>query len=272
MIMPVHGHPVHEGGPKVFQRYDEYIAVLDQAGIDRIVLWGNEYYGVDNSMIIAFLKKYPKRIVAAPEVSPFDRNVLDKMKMYVEEYGISGLKLHPSIGFYPNDKNLVYPIYEKAVDLRMKAVAFHCAVCGTERKKAGNVYCQPIHLDEPSSDFPELAFQISHCGWPLIEQTLMLQEKKNIYLDISWVRVFKDFWQEKVAMVLAAFGPGRLLFGNWEGLVNITNENGSCGCDVAKSAENFSRRTQATVSLLDHLGLDESAKGKVMGQNAAGIY
>jgi len=272
MIVPVHGHPVHIGGPKLFDHYDEYVSALNGAGIDKMVIWGNDFFGVDNTLIVNFVHKYPDRFMGAPQISPFDPQALDKMKKLADEHGMSGIKLHPAEGFYLNDKKVMYPIYEQALELHMYNIAVHCAVAGGSRPKASNIYCQPLTLDEPSRDFPSINFQLSHCGWPLLEQTIMLQERKNIYLDISYIRVFENVWEEKVRLLLIAFGPERLLFGNYENFAKEPDRDFDYAYDIKKTAQLLKARTDQTIRLLDNLKVSKEDQAKIMGGTALHLY
>jgi len=108
----------------------------------------------------------------------------DKLETYVKEDGIKGLKLHPSYQFfYPNEARL-YPLYNKAQELRIPVI-YHIGTSifkGTRLK-----YCDPIYLDDVAVDFPELIIIMAHSGrgfW--YDECFSLSRlHKNVYMDIT---------------------------------------------------------------------------------------
>jgi len=115
-------------------------------------------------------------------------NVHEDMTHRLEEYvkvgGVKGLKLHPSYQFfYPNEARL-YPLYQKAQELRIPII-FHIGTSifrGTRLK-----YCDPIYLDDVAVDFPDLKIIMAHSGrgfW--YEDCFSLSRlHKNLYMDIT---------------------------------------------------------------------------------------
>ncbi len=57
-------------------------------------------------------------------IDPRRENLLDLVKLYIEEKGFKGLKLYPGLGYFPNDKRL-YPIYAYAEKYQIPITA-HC--------------------------------------------------------------------------------------------------------------------------------------------------
>ena len=266
-LIPVHCHPVHHQG-ELFSDHEGYIGILDDAGIDKIVMWGNHFYGVTDKMIIDFVTKFPDRIIGVPEIVPWDKDVRERMRVFAHDYGMAGIKLHPAIGFQPNDEKLMYPIYQQCMELKL-SVACHSCVSGGDRPKASNVTCQSIFWDDVGRDFPELNVVLSHCGWPMIEQTHMLSARKGIALDLTRISPFyyKNVWQDTVGLLLHRFGADRILFGNLGGLAP-----GERGYDHKKTVENMNVETEATLKLLDALEVDDEARAQIMGGNALRIF
>lgn len=111
-------------------------------------------------------------------------DMVERLEEYVKVGGIKGLKLHPSYQFfYPNEARL-YPLYQKAQELRIPVI-FHIGTSifkGTRLK-----YCDPIHLDDVAVDFPDLKIIMAHSGrgfW--YEDCFSLSRlHKNLYMDIT---------------------------------------------------------------------------------------
>ncbi len=107
-----------------------------------------------------------------------------KLQSEVENYGIKGLKLHPSYQFfYPNEARL-YPLYAKAQELGIPII-FHIGSSifkGTRLK-----YCDPIYLDDLAVDFPDLKIIMAHSGrgfW-YNECFSLSRLHPNVYMDIT---------------------------------------------------------------------------------------
>jgi len=80
--------------------------------------------------------------------------------MAVEEWGMKGLKVHPSAGYYPNDLELCYPFYELCCSFDIP-VLYHC---GMELYPMSGKWADPMFLDEVASDFPEMRICLAHGG------------------------------------------------------------------------------------------------------------
>lgn len=167
-----------------------------------------------------FVRRHPERVLGVPEIVPGEPGVKERMRMFAHEWGMSGIKLHPAIGFSPNDKSLMYPIYEECLNLKL-SVASHSCIAGKERPNIRHAGCRPMLWDDVAEDFPDLKIVISHCGYPLIEESLMLNSRKNIYFDITRIRAYYhgNTWADVVGRLTAMCGPRRILFGNLCGLL-----------------------------------------------------
>jgi len=272
----IHCHPVHDARD-TFTDYSRYISMLDNVGLDKVVMYGNISYGVTDEMIVNFVRKFPRRIIGVPEIIPWEKDVKDKIKSFALEHGMSGIKLHPSLGFKPDDKKLMYPIYELCLKLNL-AIACHSAIAGPVREKTFNDCCQPIFFDRVSDDFPELRIVISHCGWPLIEQTHLLSWRSNIALDITRISPFyyKNYWKETIGLLLWRFGPQRILFGN----LGILGKNKN-GYDFKTTENKMKIELKDTLKLLTGLkknveteltALDTGDYENIMGGNALRLF
>ena len=111
-------------------------------------------------------------------------NMALRLEAYVKEGGVRGLKLHPSYQFfYPNEARL-YPLYEKAQELRIPIV-FHIGSSifkGTRLK-----YCDPIYLDDIAVDFPDLTIVMAHSGRGFWYDACFFLSRlhENVYMDIT---------------------------------------------------------------------------------------
>jgi hypothetical protein len=134
--------------------------------------------------LIAELCQMSHRFIGFASVDPHKESAVADLEHAVKDLGLRGLKLSPSTQeFYPNDAELVYPIYEKAQSLGIPIV-FHAGLSWEPRAKAK--YAQPIHLEDVAYDFPDLNIVIAHFGWPWVLEAVMLALKyPNVYMDTS---------------------------------------------------------------------------------------
>lgn len=108
----------------------------------------------------------------------------------VENHGIQGFKLHPTMmGFYPNDR-MAYPLYE-AIAETGKPVLFHTGQTGVGSGMPGGngmrlKYSNPMYMDDVAVDFPEMPIILAHPSFPWQEEALAVaQHKPNVYIDLS---------------------------------------------------------------------------------------
>ncbi len=69
-------------------------------------------------------KEFPEVIYPFIGVDPRRPNVLELVKTYIEEHQFSGIKMYPSLGFFPDDERLM-PIYAYAEKYEIP-ITFHC--------------------------------------------------------------------------------------------------------------------------------------------------
>ena len=68
--------------------------------------------------------KFPENIFPFIGIDPRRDHLLDLVKKYIEDYNFTGLKLYPSVGFFPDDPKL-FPIYEYAEKNEIP-ITVHC--------------------------------------------------------------------------------------------------------------------------------------------------
>ena len=164
-IFPRVGEAVHDPDGSKWAKEYEYMGI--DAGVNVPNDWGSaEGWGDEAEMSIwdinhtycKLAEKYKGKLFSFIGVNPRRSNALELLDKGVREWGAKGLKLLPNLGFYPNDR-VCYRLYEKCVDLGVP-VMVHCGVGGFRYMK----YTNPVHLDEPAKDFPELEFIMAHAG------------------------------------------------------------------------------------------------------------
>jgi predicted TIM-barrel fold metal-dependent hydrolase len=108
----------------------------------------------------------------------------------VTEYGVRGIKLHPSLqAFAPNDESY-YPLYEALSELGA-VVLFHTGQTGIGAGLPGGRgiklrYSDPMLIDDVAADFPELQIVMAHPGVPWADAAIAIAtHKANVHIDLS---------------------------------------------------------------------------------------
>ncbi len=202
---------------------EKQIASMEEAGIDRAILLPLDYgLGLggqtvpveeQNRLHAEIVRRFPDKLVAFAGVDPRRPNAVDLFERAISEWGFKGLKLHPTSGYYPNDK-VVYPLYEKAQEYGVPVLIHTGPIIGRLRSK----YAQPIYLDDVCVDFPELQVIAAHLGF------CWRHELMNIAATVSNLAMDFSGWQPRATRRYAEFcrelretvdevGIDRVLFG-----------------------------------------------------------
>lgn len=132
---------------------------------------------------------FPDQILPFIGTDPRRPQVLDLVKKYIIDYGFAGIKMYPSLGFFPNDERL-YPVYEWAQENEIP-ITSHCIpknpnhyrgkitdeqrqqaaqVPGYNAKEAKKKYDFAMYFNHPHwweqvlKDFPNLKINLAHFG------------------------------------------------------------------------------------------------------------
>ena len=171
----------------------ELITDMDRLGYESIAIcatkmWSYHYhhklildYSIDDvGQLVAEAKG---RIIGAASYNPFRiEESLRDVERGVREYGFKYVWFHPlSFGLAPNDRRL-YPLYAKCNELDI-AVGMQV---GHSAEVLPSDCGRPMLADEVAIDFPNLRINLSHTGWPWIDEWCsMLWRHPNVYGDIS---------------------------------------------------------------------------------------
>lgn len=162
-----------------------------------------------NDYAAGLVRRFPQAYIGSfAAIDPWKGIIaMRELERAVKELGMMGIKFQQAIqGFYPNDRNLLYPFYEKAVELGVP-VLFHCGTTGAGAGLPGGGgfrldYTRPIpYIDDVACDFPGLTIIMAHPGWPWIEEQLaVLLHKANVYMDLSgWApKYFPEFLKREI--------------------------------------------------------------------------
>jgi len=202
---------------------EKAIQFLDRAGIDKstllVVDWGvglgepEVPIEEQNRICARTARQHPDRLIPFAGIDPRRKNAVDLLKKCIEEWGMKGLKLHPDVGYYPDDETF-YPFYEKVSEYQIPILSHTGPMFGALKSK----YARPVYLDAVLADFPDINIIAAHmgfCWWS--EATFIGQAKPNLYGCLTgWqmdaLRDYENFCRT-LRCILDKMGPDRVLFG-----------------------------------------------------------
>ena len=227
---------------------DNLVAAMDHCGVDKAVLANMYPYPLEWN--VEMTNQYPNRLCAYATVNPKGGSAaVEDLERQVEQYEAVGVKLGPPYQeFYPNDQE-VYPLYEKAMDLKIP-VAFHTGWApGTARLK----YARPIHVDDVAVDFPQLTIIGCHmgAGW-FHDFALVATKNPNIYADFSGCLEYTSVNEVLSALerLVRLIGADRILLGSDFPLFRLTTY----------------------LEIAQGLKVGEEAKRRILGENAKRLF
>jgi predicted TIM-barrel fold metal-dependent hydrolase len=174
------GHPERpEVKPKEPAPIENQVEQMRDFGLSYAVLINPRYYGWDNSYIDSCLHRYPNLFVAHGLINPEDPKVVDRLRYWVTERGLQGMRFSPQ--YHPastwlNAKAL-YPLWREAE--RLGAVF--------------NFYILPHQmpmLADMAGRFPGVKVVVDHLGKPDLRQRDPWPEFKKMFA----LRKFPQVW------------------------------------------------------------------------------
>ncbi|HYT79224.1 MAG TPA: amidohydrolase family protein [Actinomycetota bacterium] len=142
-----------------------------------------------NEYIAGVVRSDPERFIGFASVNPAYQGVqaaVEELERSIGELALSGVKLYPMYQHWAaNDRELAFPIYEKAQELGIP-VMIHQA--GSTRIDAKLELARPAILDDIGRVFRDLRVIVAHCGWPWVDEALFLLTKHpNFYAELSYL-------------------------------------------------------------------------------------
>jgi hypothetical protein len=205
---------------KEFQMPDEdwdigeaWIEDLNKYGITAIgMMVGEESWDEFNQV----RDRYPGRFMGNANINPANKNAIDLVKRAGRD-NFQAIKLYPTSWDFHAYDEIVYPIYEEALKQGLLVMLhFGITIGSTANLRFGN----PLDIQKPAHDFPDLNFMIAHFGAGFFREVLMLMyQTENVYMDTSgsnsWMKYLPyDLSLTKIfEKALRAGGPDRIVFG-----------------------------------------------------------
>jgi predicted TIM-barrel fold metal-dependent hydrolase len=198
----------------------ELITDMDELGYDKIVIcatkmWSYRYhfklildYSIDD--VGDIVREAKGRVIGAASYNPFRiEESLQEVEKGVKEYGFKYVWFHPlSFGLRPDDRRF-YPLYAKCNELDI-AVGMQV---GHSAEVLPSEVGHPMYVDNVALDFPNLRINLSHTGWPWVDEWCsMLWRQPNVYGDIS-AYFPSRLEQSQIRFMDSSRGRDKVLFG-----------------------------------------------------------
>ncbi len=162
-------------------------------------------------------RRFPGYFLGYLNVQPTDPDAPKKIRKAAEE-GFYGIKLYPSSwrGVHVYDEQL-RPIYEEALKHKMLVFChFGVSIGGEADLRSGN----PIDIQIPARDFPDLNFVVAHFGAGFFREVLLMQyQADNVYMDSSGSNIWMKYLPYDLDLkgifrhAIKAGGANKILFG-----------------------------------------------------------
>lgn len=158
---------------------------MDRLGIDRGVALAGKG---QNQLVFEAAEESGGRLIpfVFPEME--DLGAFAEKLPELKRRGARGIKLQPLVMRMEPDDGRLYPVYERAQELRMVCL-FHCGVVAFPEHHVR--YANPVRVDSVAWDFPRLDIVLAHLGGNFgFEALVMAEAHANVYMDTAYLKFF----------------------------------------------------------------------------------
>jgi predicted TIM-barrel fold metal-dependent hydrolase len=255
----------------LFEESDTDMAVAQT--VPYFSYWKQGFSPVANNHALA--ERYPDRVILCGGVDPVWQTggveaAVREMERQVLELGARTFKFYNwqyDRGWHCDDRELAYPLYEKAAELGINHIQFHK---GTGLGLENVEKLRPNDLQAPARDFPEMVFVIHHMGEPYHDETVDIAGRfRNVWIGLSAFFVLYNPVAPYRALhmlgrALQVVGPERLLYGS----------ESFAWLDVQAIVESFANM-QMPEELQDNYGypyITPEMRRMIFGENQARLF
>ena len=209
-----------------------HIKRMNEAGIDWCnllhidmgILFGEGALTIEqqNQHISEVVRSHSDRFTWFCGVDPRRKEAADLAEKCISQWGASGIKLYPTTGFLPADKEC-YPLYEVAL-AKQVPVYFHMGPEAPPYRNEGNAHTSV--LLRVLVDFPKLTVVVAHLGFEYWRDLIALGKVcDNIMVDFcAWQRIAQRNYDQFCYILrrfLDQFGSDGVMFGTDAPLVEL---------------------------------------------------
>lgn len=165
---------------------------------------------------------HPDRVLLCGAVDPLYHGVagaLEQMEYQVKELGARSFKFyngHVDRSWRCDDRELAYPLYEKARELGITVLQFHKGLPFGEWDVD---VLRPVDLQAPAREFRDLNFLIHHLALPYFDEAVSIASRfQNVHLALSgvlnYLYIAPRMVQQWIGTLLMQVGPHKLIWGS----------------------------------------------------------
>jgi hypothetical protein len=204
---------------------EELLTRMDEAGIDHQVVFGLDW-GIPlgdppldvrayNRKIAEFVDDHSDRLTGFVTVDPRREFAADLVAEALDDWGMAGLKLHPTSGFHLHDAE-TYRLLQLCADRDVPVLTDSGPISAPLYSK----YSHPNHVDEVVTDFPDLDLIVAHMSlgwWRDLWAIAETNGNTSMRVDVSgWQGLAEDHpdeFAEAVRRFVDALGADRVHWG-----------------------------------------------------------
>jgi predicted TIM-barrel fold metal-dependent hydrolase len=162
---------------------DNVLYEMDKANIDQAVVLGLATFN-NNKELFRLIEKHCDRFIPFFSIDKNNKKTIAEAEVMVKEYGFQGLKLHPRIQQIKPLDPVLFPLYEKMVELDKPIVFDTYPQCQNVLLED----LQPYVYDRLAKMYPELKIIMAHAGaHRLWDAYFVARSNPNVYIDISYI-------------------------------------------------------------------------------------
>lgn len=242
---------LYYGRNPVTPSIEDFIAQMDEGGIDKVVLFQIGVKGspmrMFNEGVAKLIELHPGRFIGFAGFDPTKgKQAVQDIEYAVEELGFKGIKTVSSNFELNINDEAFYPCYRKAQELGLPALIHTGTVI---LKGLRGKYVHSRMIDDVAFDFPDLKIICAHLGgWQYMDVISMLIHHPNVYADVSFWPLNPNYIDMIPWKLLEKTVPDKILLGSDYPVGQTPNE-------AAEAVKN--------------LPVSEEFKAKILGDNSA---
>ena len=200
---------------------EDYIAKMDEAGIDRSFLIAIRCgdLRVEGSTEVTYeriheaVSAHPDRFSGLAGIDPTrGMQGLKDLEIAVKEMGFVGAHWYPHWFAMPPNAPQIYPYYAKCCELGIPIMLQVGQNLIYSKKRRLPTVAQPILLDQVAIDFPELKIIGIHLGTPWANEMIaMCWKHENVFM--AGDAYAPKYWGDDVVHYANSYGQDKFLFG-----------------------------------------------------------
>ena len=233
----------------------DFIARMDGLGIDKalicaIITWSYRgQHPIEQTSVeevVEVSDQYPDRLFGLYGVNPMTAMAgVAELERAVVEHRFKGVHIHPHGFDMAPDHAYYFPFYAKCQELGVPVVISMGHTLDIMPIENG----RPIRLDRAAIYFPDLAFVLTHTGWPWVEEAIAMAWKHpNVFLGTS--AYAPKYWKPEMVKFINSHGQDKVMWGTDFPLIDHAESLGQ----------------------IDALGLRDTSKAKLLHDNAARVF